>query len=68
LDPEVTSLLVRLVQPVSVCQDGLGSSAEQPEPVPSQTDSVQPRLLESVLSEVPPTAVTYCEAAGYSTP
>ncbi len=69
-----TSLLVRLLQPVSVCQDGLGSSAEQPDPVPlppapePQTVSVQPRELAAELSEVPPTAVTYCEAAGYSTP
>ena len=65
-----TSLSVRRAQPVSVCQDGLALSAEQPEPVPSppallpQTVSVQPRALVAVVSEVPPTAMTYGEAAG----
>ncbi|MFD7020907.1 hypothetical protein [Streptomyces sp. NPDC059928] len=69
-----TSATVRLEQPVSVCQDGFGSYAEQPEPAPlppelvPQTDSDQPRELLSRLSEVPPTAVTYWEAAGYSVP
>jgi hypothetical protein len=63
-----TSLLVRREQPVSVCQDGLASSAEQPEPVPFQTVSLQPREFAAADSEVPPTAVTYREAAGYSTP
>ena len=29
-----------------------------------QTDSVQPREFEAVVSEVPPTAMTYGEAAG----
>src|ERR1700720_4094194 len=47
-----TSLSIRLEQPgggpSAVCQDGAGSKAEQPEPVPSEpgvvfhTDSVQP--------------------------
>jgi hypothetical protein len=32
------------------------------------TDSVQPREFEAVLSDVPPTDVTYREAAGYSVP
>src|SRR5215469_13047742 len=64
-----TSLSVRREQPVSVCHDGFASSAEQPAPVPSvlevlQTLSVQPRELLAVLSEVPPTEVTNCEAAG----
>ncbi len=60
-----TSASVRRAQPVSVCQDGLGSYGEQPEPVPSppallpQTVSVQPRELRRRVSEVPPTAVTY---------
>src|SRR5215469_11179126 len=72
-----TSATVRLEQPVSSCQDGLGSYAEQPEPapamplgvtVPHHTDSVQPRELLALVRVVPPTAVTYCEAAGYSTP
>jgi hypothetical protein len=36
--------------------------------VPFQTVSDQPRELDAVFSDVPPTAVTNCEAAGYSTP
>src|SRR5215472_6208513 len=69
-----TSLSARSAQPVSVCQDGLASSAEQPEPVPSppaalpQTVSAQPRVLDAGVSEVPPTAVTYWDAAGKVTP
>src|SRR5580693_1794681 len=64
-----TSLSVRILQPVSVCQEGLASSAEQPDPVPSVLDvlhtlSVQPRALLACFSEVPPTEVTNCEAAG----
>jgi hypothetical protein len=48
-------------------------SAEQPDPVPSvaevlHTDSVQPRGFAALASEVPPTAVTYPEAAGYCAP
>ena len=53
---------------VSVCQDGLASYFEQPLPAPFHTVSVQPRERLSRLSVVPPTAVTYGEAAGYSTP
>ena len=41
---------------------------EQPLPAPLQTVSLQPRLLPAVLRLVPPTAVTYWEAAGNSTP
>jgi hypothetical protein len=64
---------MRLVQLASVCQDGLASYEEQPDPVPSvelvfQTVSVQPRLLEAAERAVPPTEVTYREAAGYSAP
>ncbi len=33
-----------------------------------QTLSLQPRLLDAWLSEVPPTEVTYWDAAGYSAP
>lgn len=33
-----------------------------------QTVSVQPRVVEDLDSLVPPTAVTYLEAAGYSAP
>ena len=53
---------------------GLATTVEQPEPVPSvklvvfQTFSLQPRALLAVVSEVPPTAVTYFDVAGYSPP
>jgi hypothetical protein len=44
--------------------DGFAIVVEQPELVPSvelvfQTDSVHPRVLFALVSEVPPTAVTY---------
>src|ERR1035437_387660 len=56
--------------PESSCQAGLASK-EQPLPGPPkalpQADSVQPRALESLLRLVPPTAITYDEAAGYAT-
>jgi len=32
-----TSATVRFVQPASCCQDGFGSYAEHPEPVPPET-------------------------------
>ena len=57
---------------MSTCQVGLVSYAEQPLPGPPsalpQADSAQPRVLESRVKLVPPTAITYGEAAGYSTP
>src|ERR1700733_5690853 len=68
-----TSLSIRLAQPdrwSAVCQDGCGSKAEQPDPVPSEpgavfhTDSLQPRELGAVLRLVPPTETTLGEAAG----
>src|SRR5690348_11932439 len=65
-----TSALVRLLQPVSCCQDGLGSTAEQPEPVPSppalepHTVSVQPREFDAVRREVPPTDTTSGDVDG----
>ena len=37
---------------------------EQPEPASLHADSVQPRVFVEVDSEVPPTAVTYCDVAG----
>ncbi|MFJ5972317.1 hypothetical protein [Streptomyces sp. NPDC093060] len=54
---------MRLAQPVAFCQAGLGSYAEQPEPVPSsdsvfQTLSSQPRAPDDLTREVPPTEVT----------
>ena len=61
-----TSATVRLEQPVSCCQEGLASTPEQPEPAPDHTLSVQPRVLELRVSAVPPTAVTFFDAAGYS--
>src|SRR2546430_16438673 len=63
-----TSATVRREQPVSVCQDCFASYAEQPLPAPLQAVSVQPRPPVVRLRVVPPTAVTYREAAGYSTP
>src|SRR6185437_9844009 len=51
-----TSATVRRAQPVSVCHAGFGSN------------SVQPRAFAAVVSDVPPTAVTSGEAAGYETP
>src|SRR5262249_24951478 len=67
-----TSATVRIEQPLSVCQAGLASTIEQPLPGPPkvlcQTDSDQPRALTSRTRAVPPTAVTYCDAAGYVTP
>src|SRR5215831_19599977 len=47
---------------------GRDSKDEQPDPAPLQAVSLQPRLLLARVSDVPPTAVTNCEAAGYSTP
>jgi hypothetical protein len=44
-------------------------NAEQPLPAPDQADSVQPRVVPVAFrSDVPPTATTNCEDAGYSTP
>src|SRR5579859_3966200 len=67
-----TSATVRFLQPVSACQVGFGSKLAHPEPAPSradadQADSLQPRALLAGTSDVPPTAVTYGDAAGYST-
>ena len=52
-----------------VCQAGLASYAEQPLPAPRPRATRSSRgRWRSRVSEVPPTAVTYGEAAGYSTP
>src|SRR5579863_4851472 len=58
-----------VISEMDACQDGCGSTEEQPDPVPSvelvfQTLSVQPRALEAVLSVVPPTPTTCGEVAG----
>jgi hypothetical protein len=63
-----TSATVRRAQPVSVCHAGFGSNALQPLPAPLHADSIQPRAFAAVVSDVPPTAVTSGEAAGYETP
>ena len=47
---------------------GWASSAEQREPAPLQALSAQPRVVDARLSDVPPTAVTYGDEAGYWTP
>ena len=58
-------VVIRFPHPESVCQAGLGSSIEQPDPDPVHTDSVQPRgTLAFRVSDVPPTEVTYGEVAG----
>src|SRR5215813_11419125 len=70
------SATVRMLHPPSLCQDGLGSNELHPEPVPPllfcaspHTLSVHPRDVDDDgTSEVPPTAMTYCDAAGYSAP
>src|ERR1044071_4114403 len=62
-----TSLSIRREQPdrpSEACQDGCGSTAEQPDPVPFHAVSVQPRELEAVFRLVPPTETTFGEAAG----
>jgi hypothetical protein len=68
---------MRMAQPASVCQAGLGSYDEQPLPDPcvggllalfTQAVSFQPRVLVATFSWVPPTEVTYGEAEGYCTP
>jgi hypothetical protein len=41
---------------------------EQPLPAPDHAVSVQPREFDAAFRLVPPTAVTYCEAAGQLTP
>src|SRR6266487_659142 len=64
----LTSATVRRTQPLSVCQDGLVTKAEQPLPAPLHTVSLQPRLFDAVRRLVPPTAVTKRDAAGNSTP
>src|SRR6478609_11689953 len=50
-----TSPTVRRAQPGSVCHAGFGSNALQPLPAPLHADSVQPRALAAVVSDVPPT-------------
>ncbi len=60
-----TSATVRREQPLSVCHDGLDSYELQPDPAPLHTVSDQPRALLARESDVPPTAVTYCDDAGY---
>src|SRR5262249_26017722 len=62
------SATVRFEQPLSVCHAGLGSYALHPLPAPLHAVSLQPRAFELLEREVPPTAVTYCDAAGYCTP
>src|ERR1700687_2651779 len=63
-----TSDTVRPMHPESVCHEGLGSYALQPLPAPLHTVSLLRVLFEFRVRVVPPTAVTYCDAAGYCTP
>jgi hypothetical protein len=64
-----TSATVRRAQPVSVCHAGLVSKALHPLPAPLHALSLQPRAVPGArVSDVPPTAVTKRDAAGYETP
>jgi hypothetical protein len=65
-----TSATVRREQPLSACQVGLEEKALQPLPAPLHTVSVALRVpvFPDCCKLVPPTAVTYGEEAGYSTP
>src|SRR5947207_1376589 len=45
-----------------------GGLVPEPEPAPFQADSGQPGVLDARLSDVPPTAVTYRDVAGYDAP
>src|ERR1700722_11817638 len=53
---------------LAACQLGCASTPEHPLPAPFQAVSIQPRPLFDGDRSVPPTAVTYGEAAGYETP
>src|SRR6266545_7680403 len=63
-----TSATVRRAQPGSAWNTGLASNAEQPLPAPLHAVSVHPRPPPERTSEVPPTAVTYCDDAGKERP
>src|SRR5436190_16987505 len=68
-DTDETSAIVLRPHAPGSCQPGLGSYDEQPLPAPDQAVSLQPRVVVVACdSDVPPVAVTYCEAAGYSAP
>src|ERR671936_952584 len=64
-----TSATVRREHPESVCQEGFVTWELQPLPAPLHALSDQPRrVAPSAVRLVPPTATTYREAAGNSTP
>src|SRR5919197_6019872 len=65
-----TSATARRGQPVPTpaCPVSWVLNAEQPLPAPFHAVSVQPRLLLARVSDVPPTAVTKRDDAGYDTP
>src|SRR6059058_6059240 len=63
-----TSATVFFAQPGSCCHGGFGLCVAQPEPAPLHAVSDQPRALLARRSEVPPTAVTNRELAGWITP
>src|SRR6516162_2300899 len=63
-----TSPTVRCLQPRSVCHDGFAKVALQPAPVPLHAVSLHPRLVLAGAKLVPPTAITYGDDAGNSTP
>src|SRR5437762_13694449 len=63
-----TSATARLPHPVTAgfCALRIALSVEQPEPAPLHAASVQPRLFDARVSDVPPTAVTERDDAGHS--
>src|SRR5690349_19488781 len=64
-----TSATVRWsAQPISVCHAGLAYTVLQPLPAPLHAVSLQPRALDPFLRLVPPTAITWGDEAGNSTP
>src|SRR5262245_49060348 len=64
-----TSAMARLAHPVTavVWKPGCAITVEQPEPAPLQAVS-ETRVLPDIFNEVPPTAVTKAEDAGYDPP
>src|ERR1043166_3674711 len=63
-----TSATMRVSHPVSCCHDGFGARMLQPLTELIHADSVQPRLLLAVASEVPPTAMTNSDDDGNCAP
>ena len=63
-----TSASMRIEQLLSVCQLGFEMTALHPLPPLFHAVSAQPREDEELASDVPPTATTPAEVAGYDAP